>query len=158
MNRINKILNNSNYKFYLNKISVLEKDRIFCRHTMDHFIAVSRVAYIMCLERNLSIKKDIIYAAGLLHDIGRFLEYEFNIDHAKASAFLSKNILIEAAFDSIEIKLILNAISRHRNKNLLDTGLDWIIYEADKQSRPCNNCLSLSKCKKFTNKIPTLTY
>ena len=88
MERINKILNNSKYKDYLNRNSFCEKDRVFCKHNLEHFLDVSRIAYIMVLEGNMNISKEIIYAIGLLHDIGRWVEYEGGEKHNKASFFL----------------------------------------------------------------------
>ncbi|PAB58041.1 HD domain-containing protein [Anaeromicrobium sediminis] len=158
MNRVNKILENEKYKEYLNRINMCEKDRIFCRHTLQHFIDVSRVAYILSLEKNLSLEKEIIYAAGLLHDIGRFMEYEENIDHAVASAHLCVPILEDSLFSQEEIGLIKQAIKSHRNKDLLKSDLDFIIYEADKKSRLCLDCKALKECKKFKNTLPKLTY
>ena len=49
-----------------------EKGRIFCRHTMEHFLDTARLMYIYNLEDGAPVKKDIIYAAALLHDLGRF--------------------------------------------------------------------------------------
>ena len=79
LEKVNAILNNRTYKEYLNKLAQLEKDRIFCNHNMEHFLDMARIAYIMVLEEGLLYSKEIIYAIGLLHDIGRVKQYEEGI-------------------------------------------------------------------------------
>lgn len=145
MEKVNKILNNSKYKEYLNKNSFYEKDRIFCKHNLEHSLDVSRIAYIMVLEKKLEVSKEIIYAIGLLHDIGRWVEYEGGEKHNKASYKLSLDILKECDFDENEIEIILSGILNHRNKEAL--GLDEIIYLADKKSRSCFLCKAEKLCK-----------
>ena len=95
MDRVNKILNNEKYKDYLKKNNFYEKNREFCKHDMEHFLAVARISYILCLEKGLNVNKDIIYAVGLLHDIGRWLQYEKNIQHKISSVNISEEILKE---------------------------------------------------------------
>ncbi|WP_128609458.1 HD domain-containing protein, partial [Clostridium haemolyticum] len=51
--------------------------------------------YIINLENKLSFNKDVIYACGLLHDVGRWQQYEESIPHEIASANLSEEILKE---------------------------------------------------------------
>lgn len=145
MERVNKILKNSKYREYLNKNSLFEEDRIFCKHNLEHFLDVSRIAYIMALEENIDISKEIIYAIGLLHDIGRWVEYEGGEEHNKASYNLSLKILRECDFKESEIDIILSGILNHRNSE--SKGLDKIIYLADKKSRSCFLCKSEKLCK-----------
>lgn len=145
MERVNKIFNNDKYKAYLNKNSFYEKDRIFCKHNLEHFLDVSRIAYIMALEENIDVSKEIIYAIGLLHDIGRWVEYEGGEKHNEASYKLSLYILKECDFNENEIKIILSGILNHRNKEA--KGLDKIIYLADKRSRSCFLCKAEKLCK-----------
>ena len=71
MNRVDLILEHPKYQEYLDKIKQAEEKRIFCLHNMNHFLDVARIAYIMNLEEELGIAKEIIYATALLHDIGR---------------------------------------------------------------------------------------
>ena len=58
------------------RIQEWEKDRIYCRHGMEHFLDTARIAYIRSLEENIPVSKDQIYAAALLHDIGKWQQYE----------------------------------------------------------------------------------
>ena len=39
---------------------------------MEHFLDVARLMYIYNLEDQAGFSKEMIYAAGLLHDIGRY--------------------------------------------------------------------------------------
>ena len=90
MKRINQILNNEQYCLYLLKNKALEEYRQFCRHDLEHMLAVSRLTYLLLLEKgSTAISKEVAYAAGLLHDIGRWKEYEDGTDHAGYSACLA---------------------------------------------------------------------
>ena len=77
----------------MEQIRVLEQDRIFCRHDTTHFLDVARIAYIENLENGLGLAKEEIYAAALLHDIGRHLQYTRGIPHEQASAMEAEGIL-----------------------------------------------------------------
>ena len=144
MENINIILNNKEYKHALEKLSEYERNREFCNHTIEHFIDVSRIAYIMVLEEKLSVSKEVIYAIGLLHDIGRVKQYEEGIHHDIASVEMSKEILKETSFTDEEINIILNGIANHRKES--DNKLEEIIYKADKLSRQCFNCKAEKEC------------
>ena len=144
MENIDKILNNKLYKESLEKLKLHEKDREFCNHTIEHFIDVARIAYIMVLEENIEISKEVIYAIGLLHDIGRVKQYEDGTNHDLASVEMSKEILSETKFDKEEVNIILNGIANHRSKS--DNKLEEIIYRADKLSRQCFNCKAGKEC------------
>ncbi|WP_300696985.1 HD domain-containing protein, partial [uncultured Clostridium sp.] len=98
MKNIDIIFNNVQYRNALKSLKEYEKDREFCNHTIEHFIDVARIAYIMVLEENLNISKEVIYAIGLLHDIGRVKQYEEGISHDIASVEMSKEILKETNF------------------------------------------------------------
>ena len=144
MENVNIILNNKKYKQALKKIEEYEKDREFCNHTIEHFMDVSRIAYIMILEENLNVSKEIVYAIGLLHDIGRVKQYEEGIHHDIASVEISREILKETSFTKNEINIILNGIANHRKES--DNKLEEIIYKADKLSRQCFNCKAEKEC------------
>ncbi|WP_133016681.1 HD domain-containing protein [Clostridium cuniculi] len=144
MENINIILNNKEYKQALEKLSEYERNREFCNHTIEHFMDVSRIAYIMVLEEKLNVSKEVIYAIGLLHDIGRVKQYEEGIHHDVASVEMSKEILKETSFTDEEINIILNGIANHRKES--DNKLEEIIYKADKLSRQCFNCKAEKEC------------
>ena len=143
--RINKIYRSDKFQYSIKKIGELEADRIFCRHNLQHFLDVARIAYIMCLEQGLNIKKDIVYAAALLHDIGRWLQYEQGIPHETASSSLAYDILTEAGYDKGEIEYIQKAIISHRSSNE-NIDLCGILYKSDKLSRACYMCSAQKEC------------
>ena len=93
---------------------------------------------------NLSVSKEVIYAIGLLHDIGRVRQYEEGIHHDIASVEMSREILKETSFTEDEVNIILNGIANHRKES--DNKLEEIIYKADKLSRQCFNCKAEKEC------------
>lgn len=147
MNRVNLILENSKYQEYIDKIKQAEEDRIFCLHNMSHFMDVARIAYSINWEEGLGLSKEWIYATALLHDIGRFKQYEDGTPHELASAELAPEILAETGFEEQEQEEILKAIREHRNKEIAkEKSLAGIIYRADKLSRPCFACEAEKQC------------
>ncbi|AKL94423.1 metal dependent phosphohydrolase [Clostridium aceticum] len=159
MKRVNEILNHPQYNVYLQKNMEAEKDRIFCRHNLQHFLDVARVGYIIALEKNLKVSKEIIYTAALLHDIGRWKQYADGTDHALVSAELSKAILRDCNYSDNETHLILTAIEKHRKGKKLVSDLDFLLYEGDKRSRPCVECKTIEGCNRFEeNEKPEIQY
>ena len=144
MERVNKIINHPKYKKYLSKIEYHEQNREFCRHNMEHFMDVARICYIMCLEENLQVNKEVIYGVALLHDIGRWVQYEDSTPHEKASYDLSGEILRACNFNESEINTILQGILNHRNKNA--ESFNKKVYDADKLSRGCFLCKVEKQC------------
>lgn len=151
MDRVNKIINNAQFRNNLEKIKELEKDRIYCRHNLQHFLDVARVAYIISLEKKFKLSKEVIYASALLHDIGKWRQYVEGIDHSIASAEIAEGILKDCFYSKDEISIILEAIKKHRTGENLITELDLVLYEGDKRSRLCVDCNSIKSCKRFIN-------
>ena len=146
MDRINKIYNSSIYRRELVYIGEDEKNRIYCKHDIEHFLDVARIAYIMNLEKGMNYDKDIIYAVALLHDIGRHKEYQDGVNHHQASADIAKEILSKSGYTRKESKIIIDAILNHRNENN-NNELNDLIYAADKMSRKCYCCNAIETCK-----------
>lgn len=153
MDIIKEIINHPLYRDSLNRIKKLEEKRIYCKHDLDHFFSVSRLAYIYVLENNIDIKKEDIYIAGLIHDIGRWKEYETGVCHALASSDIGEIIIENIDISSDRKEKILNSIKRHRSKNKLVTELDKAIYYGDKSSRKCFDCDAYNTCKKRNEEI-----
>lgn len=129
------------------RIAQLEATREFCRHDVTHFLDVARLAWIENLERGLEVPKEEIYAAALLHDIGRHLQYEKGIPHDEASVQLGGQILSDCGFSADAKKRILEAIGGHRNKDTKTRDdLCGLIYRADKGSRMCLLCRAEKEC------------
>lgn len=146
MERVTNIIKNEEYKQCVKSIKMHEKKRKFCKHNKKHFFDVARIAYILNLERNLNLDKEVIYAAALLHDIGKFLQYESGIPHDLASAEIAAEILKQCKFKEEEIREIVIAIKEHRKKDDKNSLLGKIIYEGDKLSRNCFSCNATEKC------------
>ena len=116
MERVNRILQNPYYKECLRKIGDWEKDRILCGHDTNHLLHVARIAMLLNIEEKMNIPKAHVYAAALLHDIGRFVEYETGEDHAVVSARMAPEFLVAAGFGEAEVAEVVGAIGNHRNK------------------------------------------
>ncbi len=43
----------------------------YCRHGLEHLLDVARISYIQVLEDGLDYDENVLYAAALLHDIGK---------------------------------------------------------------------------------------
>jgi len=149
MKAIEEIRNHPLYVEYYQKIEQEEKGRIFCCHQMGHLLDVARIAYIENLEQKLDIRKEVIYAAALLHDIGKYRQYAKGIPHEKASAEIAEVILreiAEDAFSETEKASILRAILGHRRLREDMETLERLIYTSDKQSRNCFDCKAQKEC------------
>lgn len=147
MERVNKILENRQYLEYVNKNRVHELDRKYCKHDLNHFFDVARIAYILNLEKNLNIDKEIIYAAALLHDIGKWKQYSEGVPHHISSSLLCVELLKRCDFSQDEIDNIKEAVYNHRNSTIKeDRTLSGILYQADKLSRKCFDCITQEEC------------
>jgi putative nucleotidyltransferase with HDIG domain len=164
LKRVEMLLKDAQYNEYINR-NVSEGIEKFCQHDLRHHIDVARIAYILVLEHNdlnyfvkeskLSGKlaaKEVIYAAGLLHDIGKWKEYRSGVDHAALGARLAREILPRAFFNPTEIEHICQAIFEHRNINRDMSFLGERLHRADNLSRVCSQCEYISKCPKVKNK------
>ena len=114
MRRIDNILSDEGFCSELDKIGHYEADRIYCRHDLNHLLDVARIAYIHALEENSGLDKELIYAAALLHDIGRAAQYESGIPHDRAGAAIAADILAVCGFNEEEAEVILYAVTGHR--------------------------------------------
>lgn len=145
--RVNRILNNQSYKEYVEKNKMAEADRRFCHHDMGHFLDVARLGMILKEKEGLSVVEELLYAAALLHDIGRWQQYQDGTPHEQASVLLAPKILEECGFEKEESALILDAIVNHRNKDISkETSLRGLLYRADKMSRSCFACDMEKEC------------
>ncbi len=147
MERVNRILLHAEYQKNRERIEQCEADRIFCKHDIGHFLDVARIAQILNLKEELHISEELIYAAGLLHDIGRHIQYMDGTPHEKASVPIAAGILETCGFDNMETELILYAIENHRTSKIKENkDLAGVIYRADKLSRPCFSCQMEPEC------------
>lgn len=147
MERIDRILETSVFWEHVAKNQAAEADRCFCRHDMEHFMAVARIGQILNLEEQLGISKELIYAVALLHDLGRHRQYEEGIPHEEVSVEIASGLLPLCGFSAEETNVIVDAISKHRNGNIAEQSeLGSLLYRADKLSRPCFCCRASKEC------------
>ena len=153
MDRIDRILRCAAFRENLDKIKAAEKDRIFCRHDMNHFLDVARIATIISLEEGLDIDRELIYGAALLHDIGKHRQYTEGIPHEKTSVIIADDILKKCGFNDEEARVIIEAIGSHRDDSVaLEASLRGVLYRADKASRSCFACAAEGDCNWKENK------
>ena len=149
VDRADQILFHPKYQYALEEIEKWDKERQFCRHGIGHFLDVARLTYIHCLEAGVDVGKDVVYAAALLHDIGRYRQYEAGIPHEEASASLADEILPECSFSEEEQAQIRDAILGHRRKEAgaaKGSALAELLCRADKLSRNCFACAVREAC------------
>lgn len=147
MERIQYIQLHPLFQSELGKLTEAEKDRIFCKHDIAHFLDVARLMYLWNLEDGAGLDRDVVYAAALLHDIGRFRQIEDGTPHHAASARLAEPILAECGFCPEEIREIQAAILSHRTSiDAENTPLGRYLYHADKLSRSCFACPAEAQC------------
>ena len=130
MKRVNAILKAPLYRRCYARLEELEKERIFCCHQMPHLLDVARIAYILNIEQNLGLEKEVIYAASILHDIGKYAQYEDGTPHEQSE----------------EKRMILTAIRGHRKLREDAKPLERLLYTSDKASRMCFACPAESEC------------
>lgn len=160
MTRVNQLLEQEDYICYMEKIDVLEKERLFCKHGFEHGLNVARIAYAYLLEKGeLLFPKESVYAAAFLHDIGRWVEYETGEDHAEASSRLAIPLLEACQFSSGDTQVILTGIREHRRHhedNL--TLLGEALALADDWARDCRHCSVQALCYKYNKTMNQVMY
>ncbi len=165
MKRIDLLINDPLYNEYMERNAKEEMEPRFCLHDLKHHFDVARITYILVLENNdlgyfmkennvssPLAAKEVIYAAGLLHDIGKWKEYREGVDHSSYGAKLARGILPRAFFNPNEIELIARAIYEHGNISNDMSFLGERLYRADNLSRICNQCQHNSQCPKLKHK------
>ena len=153
MHKIHAIMTDERFIEKIKYIEEKEKTRIFCGHGYEHILSVARIAYILSLENNLCddiIDKETIYAAALLHDIGRAQDLKNDSDHRMESAIIAEEILRDAGFSNESVEMICYAIRKHGvSTDKLEENYDklaWLLYRADKKSRNCFICKASEEC------------
>lgn len=145
MERIQPILHHPKYRGWMKKLEQLEQDRIYCRHGLPHVLDVARIASLLAADRGVSCPRDVIYAAALMHDLGRLRQYTTGEPHAEAGIRMAQELLHATAFSAQEQQQILYAIGSHRVGDASDS-LAQILYEADHASRMCFACAAADTC------------
>lgn len=147
MERIDKILKHNLFLYHLRKNETAEVQRRFCRHNIAHFLDVARIAEIINLEEQLGLDRECLYAAALLHDLGKHVQYGEGKPHDIVSAEIAPEILQECGFDHNETDVITDAIRSHRDASVAkEKNLRGVLYRADKASRACFACEMEAEC------------
>lgn len=152
MERIDKIISSKKFLNAIAETKKAEHGRIYCLHGLEHAVDTARICYILNLEGGLNIKKDIIYAAALLHDTGRYRQYCDGTSHQKASIEIASELLPECGFDDNEISEIITAIDTHRHGKTRNK-LGELLQRADNMSRLCFYCEARDTCKWSTDEM-----
>lgn len=147
MKKYTSILHDSEFLELLSKIDDAEKDRIYCKHNIEHLMDVARAGYIINLEQGLNIPKEIVYGAALMHDIGRYAQYGRLAEHHIAGADAARRILPRCGYTDAETELIADAVKKHRQNPDKAENLADVIAEADKKTRMCMLCPAADTCK-----------
>jgi uncharacterized protein len=159
LKRIEQLLKDEAYQGYIAANTAALPGRHYCQHSLPHHLDVARIAYILVLEHN-DLKyfareaglndslaaKETIYAAGLLHDIGKWQEIQTGVDHAAYGAGLAREILPRANFDPAETELVCQAIYEHSHISQDMSFLGERLYRADNLSRWCGQCEERGEC------------
>lgn len=145
MERVNRVWNHPVFQEHYQNLQLAEKDRIFCRHGLEHLLDVARLMHIRNMEEAAGMDKEIIYSAAFLHDIGRFMQISEGIPHHKAGAEIAEKILRQCGYSETDVALITSAIEEHRDGS--DSLLGRYLYDADKKSRCCFACNAQDECK-----------
>ena len=169
MQRIDNILKNETYLFLMGKIRERELARIFCCHGLDHCLDVARIAYMLDMDEGAGIDRELIYAAALLHDVGRADPDNTGMEHHILSVRYAGDILRQCGFEEVrqvvgkctkiikwectihnenkdETEIICDAIGSHNTDGADRHGLAYFLYKADKLSRNCFNCAAADEC------------
>lgn len=145
MPRVRAIWENETYQIAYRRLENLEQTRVYCCHGIMHLLDTARIMWILNLERGLGFKREVVYAAALLHDIGKADQYEQSIPHEEMGATRAQEILnelpVDLQFSSEEVCQIVTAIRGHRHLRADAEALEQLLFQADKASRACFACL-----------------
>ena len=146
MLRVNKLYNLPEYKEAQHIIDEHERERVFCRHDHQHSLDVGRLMYIFCKEAGVEMDVELMYAAALMHDIGRALQYIDAVPHHAAGAEMAAQWLPKCGFTPEETEAVVEAVQDHRQIYQEGPTLKTLLYAADKASRPCYACGARMLC------------
>ncbi len=149
MKRVERLIDDSLYVKNIKLNVDKETEPKSYRYDFRHHLDVARITYILILENNdlnyfvsessLSSRlaaKEVIYAAGLLHDIGKWKEFTAEgVDHASYGARLAREILPRVFFNPHEVNIICRAIYEHSNISREMSFLGEKLHRADNLSR-----------------------
>lgn len=151
-----KVLEHATYQDRLAKLALMEEQRVFCKHDLEHSLEVARIALQVARGNDLQISEDVIKTTALLHDMGRVEQYEQGVSHVEASVAFAREILLLLDTDNTMIDVICDAIQNHSRRDLAKerfanafaiSTLKELISHADQFSRKCYMCRAYDACK-----------
>lgn len=146
MNHASKIMAHSLFIECTEKIKEYEDNRKFCLHDRMHFLEVTRIMEVINIEDGLDYPLSWIQGAGLLHDIGKFIQYETGEPHQYAGVEIARKILVDCDYHINDIEIIIKAIQEHSGW-VKREGFSELLRKSDKLSRRCFECKASVKCK-----------
>ena len=123
MPRLDAIWADEVYQREYRRLEELEQTRVFCRHGIRHLMDTARIMWALNLERACGLSQDVVYAAALLHDIGKALDHEIEGSHVQ--------IGVEVARKYKENPAVIHAIEAHHGDVEPKTPLAFIVMAAD---------------------------
>lgn len=133
------------YREHAERLARFEADRPYCRHGVEHLLDTARIAWIKNLECDLGFSRAVVYAAALLHDIGKDEQYATGRPHEEAGAEIAERILADVARPE-DRDAIVRAVAEHRRCPEGASELGRLLYRADKASRACFACAMRDSC------------
>lgn len=176
MPRVDALVRSAAFRRALAAIEDAEHERPWCRHGLAHLLDVARIAWIDALEHGLPLSKDVVYAAALLHDVGRAAQYACGEPHDAAGGRMAAEMLDELPaalrYAADERACIVAAVAGHRGEDAdcsraagvgdasavsapaaaasfapaAADALVAVIRTADKASRSCWACAARATC------------
>ncbi len=145
MKRVDKIIAHPAFTAIMKELKEKEAARKYCIHDMEHLLNVARIMMIKNLEENLNFEKELLYAAAILHDIGKLSQYKTGEKHALIGSEIAETILLECDFSVEETKRITQAIRTHSG-NEPTNPLGELLRDSDRLSRNCFLCGASEAC------------
>ncbi|MCD8156081.1 MAG: HD domain-containing protein [Clostridiales bacterium] len=163
MKYTDRLLHNERFLQIMREVQEDERERIYCHHELEHGLDVARIAWILCIENSVTNaqdmdadrtereeRKDRIYVAGLIHDIGRSAQCRTGEHHAIAGVRLARQILTEVGYPREWIDEVCCFIREHHGRQYRyedKSAISYYIERADQLSRNCFCCPAADTCK-----------
>lgn len=123
MNRLESICN------IVDRVLLEQSDLEHRRNGYVHLYGVSQFCSLLALKHGLDV--ELCAVAGMLHDIWTY-KASYSVDHAKLGSIEARKILNEVnCFSEEEIDIIYSSISKHSNKQDINSDYDEMLKDAD---------------------------
>ncbi len=108
------------------------EDKETARNGYVHLYGVGQASVMIALKRGQSREiAELAMIAGMLHDWSKY-ERNVDFDHAHECAADARKVLEQAdCFTPAELEMVVQAIYKHSDKNVVDSDFDEILKDAD---------------------------